>query len=213
MKSRHKVDPLNIRFHPFPLICTMLFVSLVGCGDDKAQNDANNPASKTGYVAPSYEDMPDCGQVSAIMGDLVAGLIPVEGDEYGPYNNGSQYGTSCIWLTQESQSPNPFEAIKVGSFGITIVVEQDPPIEADLRTLGWVYDDPRVEALNGFVVDATKQLDLSAPVAVVGPQVVVGNVSIVFAATGVALQQTEGLRQITNDRAIDAGVRLHKSLR
>lgn len=213
MNSRQRIDPPNVKIRSYVLIgSALLFASLAGCSDDKAP-DTDHPSPNAGYTAPSFEDMPDCAEVSALLGDLVAGLIPAEGDEYGPYNHDTQYGTSCVWLTQESQSSNAFEAIKAGSFGITIVVEQSPPIEADLRSLGWVYDDSRVEAINGFVVDPTKKLDLSAPVAVIGPHVVVGNTSIIFAATGVALQHTDGLQHVTNDRAIDAGVRLQKSFR
>src|SRR5690554_1325194 len=149
MNSRQRIDPPNVKLRSYALIgSAMLFASLAGCGDDNAP-DTNNSAPKTGYETSDFEDMLECAEVSAIVGDLVAGLIPVEEEGYGPYDTGSQYGTSCAWLTPDSQSPDPYEAIKLGSFGITIVVDQDPPIEADLRTLGWIYEDPRVEALNG----------------------------------------------------------------
>ncbi|MCG6541371.1 hypothetical protein MCB86_14930 [Pseudomonas sp. KSR10] len=76
-----------------------------------------------------------------------------------------------------------------------------------------IYDDHRVEDIGGFVVDPSKQLDPDAQLGIVGPQVVVGRVTVTAAAGGIALQKVESMRGITNDQAIEGAVAVHKMLR
>ncbi|CUR44949.1 hypothetical protein SAMN05877962_1044 [Alloalcanivorax xenomutans] len=204
--SRYK-DP---SFHSAFLF---LFAALVlsGCGDDESSGDANTAAA----TLPAYERIPDCDGLAALLGDLVSGLTPADDDgEPGRYQEDGRYGVNCTWLTPRVRNDNAFEMVKGGSLTVGITVDpRDSSDEKTLRDLGMVYDDARVEALGGYVVDMGGKLDPAAQLGMVGPQVVVGHVNISFAAGGLYLQKVEELRNVTNDRVIEAAVTLHRSLR
>lgn len=186
-----------------------LTLATSGCDDDSGPGSG----PQAGYVVPSLEQLPDCGRIATTLGPLIEGLVLVAEEGDGRYDNVTVYGVSCTWLSQELTSGNVFEMVKGGGLSVGISVDEVPSDEEMLRQMGMVYDDPRVKEIGGFIVDVSKKLDPSEQLSIVGPQVVVGRVTIIAAAGGIALQKVESMQGITNDQAIQSAVALHKSLR
>ncbi|MCQ4257900.1 lytic murein transglycosylase [Stutzerimonas stutzeri] len=184
-------------------------LAISGCDGDSSADSG----SSAGYVPPTLEQVPTCNQIAATLGPMVDGLVLVEQEDGGRYDNETVYGISCTWLSQETQSGNVFDTVKGGSLTLGLSVDPEPSDVELLRQMGMVYDDERVEAIGGFVLDISRQLDPAAQLGIVGPQVVVGRVTITTAAGGIALQKVESLRGITNDLAIAGSVAVHKMLR
>lgn len=193
----------------------LLACGLGGCGDEAGSGGQADPDAEAVVWAPSLDALPDCDEMPALLGGLVDGLIPVDDEENGQskYRNGPVHGVSCAWLTPKAKSESPFEAINGGSFAVSITVDERPNDEAVLRQMGLVVDDPRVEAIGGYVVSMDKSFDPSEPLGMVGPQVIVGRTTVVINGGGVYLQRVEELAPITNGRAIGASVDLYKALR
>lgn len=196
---------------PRSALRALLALALVisGCDDDSGPG----AGPQAGYVVPTLEQLPGCDRIAATLGPLVEGLVPAEEEGDGRYDNVSVYGVSCTWLSEEMTSGNAFEIVKGGGLSVGISVDEVPPDEAMLRQMGMVYDDPRAEEIGGFVVDMSKKLVPSEQLGIVGPQVVVGRVTIIAAAGGIALQKVESMQGITNDQAIQSAIALHEALR
>lgn len=121
-------------------------------------------------------------------------------------------GVSCAWVTEEALSGNSFEAIKASGVAVQVIVEEDPLTEADYRQLGMIVEDQRAANIHGLLVVPGGELDLAEPLSIIGPAVVVGRVYIGFAAGGVYLGRSGGVKTLTNDSAVEAAVALHKAL-
>ncbi len=196
---------------PRSALPALLALALVTGGCDDDSEPASDPSA--GYVPPTLEQLPNCNQIAATLGPMVEGLVLVDEEDGGRYNNVSVYGIGCTWLSQETQSGNAFEVVKGGSMAIGITIDQEPQDATLLRQMGMVYDDHRVEEIGGFVVDPSKQMDPAAQLGIIGPQVVVGRVTVTTAAGGIVLQKVESMRGITNDQAIEGAVAVHNMLR
>ncbi len=196
---------------PRSALPALLLLALFTSGCDDESDPGSDPS--TGYVPPSLEQLPDCDTIAATLGPMVEGMKLVEEEGGGRYDNVSVYGIGCTWLSPEMQSGNAFEMVKGGGLTIAISVDQEPSDATLLRQMGMVYDDHRVEDIGGFVIDLSKQLDPAAQLSIIGPQVVVGRVTITVAAGGVALQKVESMQGITNDQAIRGAVAVHNMLR
>lgn len=183
---------------------------IVGCGESRENGGAMKNLSSS---LPEYRDIPDCEGMAKILVGIVSGLTPSDDDELGRYQNDRGYGVSCVWLSPSATDASPFEAVKGGSFGVTLNVDQEENFdENQLRKLGMIYDDPRIQSIGGYIVDLGKGFDPAGQVGSTGPLVVVGHVSISFSATGLYLQNVDEMRAITNDRAITGAVKLHRFL-
>lgn len=196
---------------PRSALPALLALALVTSGCD-GDGDPGADAS-AGYVPPTLEQLPNCNQIGVTLGPMIDGLALVDEEDGGRYDNVSVYGISCTWLSKEMQSGNAFEMVKGGGLSIGISVDPEPSDAKLLRQIGMIYDDHRVEDIGGFVVDPSKQLDPAAQLGIVGPQVVVGKVTVIAAAGGIALQKVESMQGITNDQAIEGAVAVHKMLR
>lgn len=189
----------------------LLALALVTGGCDDDGDPGADPSAD--YVPPTLEQLPNCNQIGATLGPVIDGLVLVDEEDGGRYDNVNVYGINCTWLSKETQSGNAFEMVKGGGLAIAISVDPEPSDAMLLRQMGMIYDDHRVEDIGGFVVDPSKQLDPAAQLGIVGPQVVVGRVTVTAAAGGIALQKVESMRGITNDQAIEGAVAVHKMLR
>ncbi|MBB1061734.1 lytic murein transglycosylase [Marilutibacter spongiae] len=191
--------------------------ALCACGAD-APDAAPTARALSPEEAPSFEALPDCDEMALLLGGLVDGLVPADGAESGQGKHGDSYtyGVSCTWLTPRTRSDNAFEAVKGGSLAVGITVSElprDPDDEAIMRGMGMVFDDPRAEAIGGYVVTMDRSFDPAAPLGIVGPQVVIGPTTIIATAGGLYLGEVEELAPITNDRAIGASVALYEAIR
>ncbi|GAB3345499.1 lytic murein transglycosylase [Marilutibacter aestuarii] len=192
--------------------CTMC-----ACGADSP--GAAPTAGALSPRAPSLEALPDCDEMAALLGGLVDGLVPVDDAEsgQGKHRDGAIYGVGCTWLTPRAKSDSVFEAVKGGSLAVGITVSNLPADPADdeavMREMGMIFDDPRAEAVGGYVVTLDSAFDPAAPLGIMGPQLVIGPTTIIITAGGLYLGEVEELAPITNDRAIDASVALYEAIR
>ncbi|WP_454913987.1 lytic murein transglycosylase [Stutzerimonas chloritidismutans] len=189
----------------------LLSFALAASGCSEEEGTAS--ISKAANAAPTLEQLPKCERIAARLTPLLDGLALVDQDDGGRYDNVTVYGISCSWLSQEMQSGDISQQVKGGGLSIAISVDETPSDEQMLRKLGMVHDDPRVEDIGGFVVDVSKRMDPSAQLGIVGPQVVVGRVTVTATAAGIALQKVESMQHITNDQAIEAAIAIHRMLR
>lgn len=196
---------------PRSTLPTLLVLALATSGCDDEGAPGSDPSA--GYVPPTLEQLPDCNKIAATLGPIVDGLVLVEEEDGGRYDNVSVYGIGCTWLSKEMQTGNAFEMVKGGGLAIGITIDQEPQDATLLRQMGMVYDDHRVEEIGGFVVDLSKQMDPAAQLGIIGPQVVVGRVTVTTAAGGIVLQKVESMQGITNDQAIEGAVAVHNMLR
>jgi hypothetical protein len=196
---------------PRSALPALLALALVTSGCDDEGDPGADPSA--GYVPPTLEQLPNCNQIAATLEPMVDALVLVGEEDGGRYDNVSVYGIGCTWLSQETQSGNVFEVVKGGSLAVGITVDQEPSDDQLLRQMGMVYDDHRVEEIGGFVIDLSKQMDPAAQLSIIGPQVVVGRVTVTAGAGGIALQKVESMQGITNDQAIEGAVAVHKMLR
>lgn len=188
------------------LLAGMLIV--IACGESRETNTEKKVLSSS---PPNYSDIPNCAGMGKILADLVGGLTPSDDDELGRYRNDTGYGVTCVWLSKNATDSSPFKVVKGGSFAVTLNIGQKENFdENELRKLGMIYDDPRIQRIGGYIVDIGKDFDLADQVGSAGPLVVLGTMTISFNATGLYLQKVEEMGPITNERAIAGVVKLHK---
>lgn len=192
----------------------LLACALQACGEGAAPPEgAASEAARAASPPPAFEALPDCNEMSSLLGGLVDGLIPVTDDSgaQGKHRDGALYGVGCNWLTPPMPSERPFEVVRGGTLAVGITVGGTTQDEAALRRMELVYDDPRAAAIGGYVVMG-KPLDLNAPLGVPGPLLIVGETTISVAGSGVYLQPSGELAPITLDRAIAVSVGLYRAL-
>ncbi|KLI99947.1 hypothetical protein [Luteimonas sp. FCS-9] len=173
-----------------PLAAALLV--LAGC------SEAPVPARGPEVVSapPPPEALPGCDAVGAALGDLVAGLEPV--DPAGAREDTPDaYSLSCTWRASDG-----------AAFGAIVIVDHQPLTEADMPRAGLYVDDPRVAALGGFIAYPDGRLDGAEALGPVGPQVIVGPVTVTLASNA-----RGAVAQVTLDRAIDGAVAVHRLMR
>lgn len=187
-----------------------------GCTAEQAAAATASATSAPGWLPA--DQMPTCQQLTATLGPLVSDLVLTPSDGAngvapdGRVDHPDYYGVSCTWFTKKALSSS-VESFKEGGFGLDVRVDlKHPQQEAGLRSIGLVFDDPRAKAIGGFVI-AEHDADPGEQIGVAGPVVVVGNVSVGTTSVGLYLQKVESLKAITNDRAIEAAVAVHRSLK
>lgn len=173
--------------------------TLVACGDN-AEPASTPPAPSGPHIVsapPPPEALPGCTAIATALGDLVTGFEVV--DEAGTRQDGdASYGISCAWRN----------AADGGAFGAIVIVDREPLTAADMQRAGLYAEDARVSALGGFVAIPDGLLDGKAPLGPVGPQVIVGPVTVTIAGNG---RGTAGA--ITLDQALYAAVAVHRLMR
>ncbi|RPD85176.1 hypothetical protein [Luteimonas sp. 100069] len=169
-------------------------LALAGCGGE------DTPAASGPQIIaapPPPEALPDCAAIATALGDLVEGLVVV--DEAGTRQQSPEnYDLSCVWRGSE-------DGAALGTF---IIVDQVPLTATDMQRAGMYVEDPRVSPLGGFVAIPDGLLDGNAPLGPVGPQVIVGPVTVTLASNG-----RGRAAEYTLDQAVDAAVAIHRLMR
>lgn len=177
-----------------PLVPACAVLLLAACGSDTPA-PASGPQRIAAPLPP--EALPDCAAIGEAIGSLVSGLEVV--DPAGTRASAPEsHSMSCAWRSTGDD----------GALGVIIIVDAQPLTEDDMRRAGLYASDPRVAALGGFIAIPDGQLDGSAILGPVGPQVIVGPVTVTLAgnARGAAAA-------VTLDQAIDGAVAVHRRLR
>lgn len=215
-QGRPMMHPSSVtRFLRFPGAAPVLalFVLLTACGDNAKPEATATTAHVSNAIEnglPSPEALPDCGRIGATMGAVVSGWKLI--DQSGPWENPAQsgYGVDCIWWSPLMQSDG-LEALKGASLMVRINVTPQMQSESDVRSIGWVIDDPAVNAIGGYLTIAGGKLEFDAPLGPIPPEVVVGNVSVSVARSGVmVVNSTDEAGSFTHRRAVEAAVALHQ---
>lgn len=192
-----------------PLATLAIALALAGCGESEVPT-----AAKASNTMPPAAALPSCGAIAATTGGFLTGWSL--GEDSGPWGSEADglYGLTCGWLSPRLQSENPFEVIQGASFVIKIDVDRRTQSEADARSIGWVVDDPAVEALGGHLVFPSGRLQFDKTLSPVGPQVIVGKVGIGAAQTGTMLiNRIDEGEPMTNRRAVDALIATHRLIK
>ncbi|VXC19810.1 conserved exported hypothetical protein [Luteimonas sp. 9C] len=173
--------------------------AFAACGKDDAAATPQPTASGPQLVSapPPRDALPDCPRLASALGDLVEGLDVV--DAAGTRQDSPEsYGISCAWRAQEDGA----------AVGAIVIVDTAPLTAAEMQRAGMYVEDPRVAALGGFVAIPDAVLDGNAPLGPVGPQVIVGPVTVTLAGNG-----RGRAAEITLDQAVDGAVSVHRSMR
>lgn len=172
--------------------------ALAACG--QSEEAAQPPATSGPQIVsapPPADALPGCPQIAAAVGDLVAGLEPV--DESGTRQEGPDgHGLSCAWRAADDGA----------ALGVIILVDREPLTAQDMQRAGMYVEDPRVASLGGFIAIPDGLLDGNAPLGPVGPQVIVGPVTVTVAGNGRGRADS-----VTLDQAVDGAVAVHRLMR
>ncbi len=183
---------------------------LASCGDDAGSSAA--ATSRNGM--PPASALPGCDSIAAATNGFVNGWTLTE--DSGPMRSedDDNYGVSCTWLSPRAHSDNPFEVMQSASFGVMISVQSYTQTEAEVRSIGWVVDDPAVEDAGAFLVFPSGRLDFDKQLRAVGPQVVKDKVTVGLGQTGVMLvNEIDEGKPMTNRRAVDTALAVHRLIR
>ncbi|MBJ6980909.1 hypothetical protein [Luteimonas sp. MC1572] len=209
---------LSQRASRLPFLVAPFALALVGCGADSGAIPAASLANVSGpapeRALPAPADLPDCSRIAAAAGAFLEGWT-LDG-ESGPWGSTAErkHGVSCTWLSPRAQSKNPFEAIQAASFGVMVTADLDTQSESEVRSIGWAVDDPAVQALGGHLVFPSGRINFSGQLSAVGPQVVIGNVSVGLAQMGAMLvNEIEEGQPMTNRRAVDVALAVQELVR
>lgn len=167
---------------------------LAACGGADDETAPRGPQIVSAPLPP--EALPGCGAIAEALGDLVAGLAPV--DAAGTRQTSPEsHGLSCAWRTAGE-----------GALGAIVIVDTQPLTEADMRRANLYVADPRAAAFGGFIAMPEGRFDGAAPLGPVGPQVIIGSVTVTLAsnARGAAAD-------VTLDQAVDGALAVHRLLR
>lgn len=173
--------------------------AFAACGKEDA--DATPPATASGpqlvSAPPPRDALPDCPRLASALGGMVEGLDVVDGAGTRQ-DSPESYGISCAWRSQEDGA----------AVGAIVIVDHAPLTAHDMQRAGMYVEDPRVSALGGFIAIPDALLDGNAPLGPVGPQVIVGPVTVTLASNG-----RGRAAELTLDQAVDGAVAVHRSMR
>ncbi|MDR6990347.1 hypothetical protein [Luteimonas sp. 3794] len=173
--------------------------AFAACGKDDSDASQQPTASGPQLVSapPPREALPDCSRLASALGDMVAGLDAVD-DAGTRQDTPESYGLSCAWRSQADGA----------AVGAIVIVDNEPLTANDMQRAAMYVEDPRVTALGGFVAIPDALLDGNAPLGPVGPQVIVGPVTVTLASNG-----RGRAAELTLDQAVDGAVAVHRSMR
>ncbi|MDR7191954.1 hypothetical protein [Luteimonas terrae] len=173
--------------------------ALAACGQEDAEVPQPSTTSGPQLVSapPPRDALPDCPRLASALGDMVAGLDAVD-DAGTRQDTPESYGISCAWRSQADGA----------AVGAIVIVDNEPLTANDMQRAGMYVEDPRVSALSGFVAIPDALLDGNAPLGPVGPQVIVGPLTVTLAGNG-----RGRAAELTLDQAVDGAVAVHRSMR
>lgn len=186
---------MSIRIPARVGLLVLAMAALVGCSGEDRPAAASGPQL---IAAPPPPDaLPDCAGIASALDGLVDGLAMV--DAAGtPQETPDSYGISCAWRAAD-------DGAALGAF---VIVDRVPLTASDMQRAGLYAEDPRVSALGGFVAIPDGLLDGNAPLGPVGPQVIVGPVTVTLASNG-----RGHAADFTLDQAIDGAMAIHRLMR
>lgn len=176
------------------LAALCLGLLLAACSPAEDAATARGPQLVVAPLPP--EALPDCLAIGEALGDLVAGLAPVEASGTRQSSPGS-HGLSCAWRTAGE-----------GALGAIVIVDTQPLTEAEMRRAGLYVADERVAAFGGFIAMPGGQFDGSAALGPVGPQVIIGAVTVTLASNA-----RGAVAGVSLDQAVDGALAVHRLLR
>ncbi|MET0327215.1 MAG: hypothetical protein ABW163_00440 [Luteimonas sp.] len=178
------------------LLAAAMF-ALAACGNDDAAQPVRTPGPQLVSAPPPPEALPDCARIAPALGALVEGLVPV--DDAGTRQDGpDSYGISCAWRAVDDGA----------AVGAIVIVDQEPLTAEDMQRAGMYVDDPRVAAIGGFIAIPDGLLDGNASLGPVGPQVIVGPVTVTVAGNARGRAET-----LTLDQAVEGAIAVHRLMR
>ncbi|WP_143703889.1 MULTISPECIES: hypothetical protein [Luteimonas] len=176
------------------LLAAALF-ALVACDAPAPEATARGPQRVS--APPPPEALPNCQAIATVLGDLVTGLDVVDADG-SRQNTPESYGLSCAWRASADG----------GALGVIVIVDREPLTATDMQRAGMYVADPRLAALDGFIAVPDARFEGSEALGPVGPQVIVGAVTVTLATNGQG-----AIASTTLDRAVDGAVAVHRLLR
>lgn len=153
--------------------------------------------------------LPSCADVGSAgtMAALTAGLVFYD-DNDGWSGDDAKKGLTCNWVT-EAAAELSTDLSEHGSLAVVIDIDTMYQLTKETAEVANMhYEDPRAEKLGGWVL-ARPDLDLADQLGVLSPMVIVGDISVGLAASGVLLTDAAPLADITNDSAIQAAIDIH----
>ena len=176
-------------------LLAIALAAMAGCGGEDRPAAASGP--QVIAAPPPPDALPDCARIASALGVLVDGLAVV--DAAGtPQDTPDSYGISCAWRASD-------DGAALGAF---VIVDRVPLTASDMQRAGLYTEDPRVAALGGFVAIPDGLLDGNAPLGPVGPQVIVGPVTVTLASNG-----RGRAADFTLDQAVDGALAVHRLMR
>jgi len=173
--------------------------AFAACGQEDTDAPPQPAASGPQLISapPPRDALPDCPRLASVLGGMVDGLDAVD-DAGTRQDSPESYGISCAWRSQGDGA----------ALGAIVIVDNEPLTAHDMQRAGMYVEDPRVAALGGFIAIPDALLDGNAPLGPVGPQVIVGPVTVTLAGNG-----RGRAAEITLDQAVDGAVAVHRSMR
>ena len=201
--------------------CVLIALTLTGVllsGCTSAPTDSSNdtasgaeapiePAPDTSATPGDGTDgFPTCGEVKAVLGPVVGGLIEIEESDNGVSTGSDGPSLGCAWFTPETTG----QRYDLGEYGgISIGVFRDPEFtEESTEPLGWNVDDPRVSAADAWALKVGGNYNAADQLDATGVQVVRDGIVVVLTSGGVVLQDVPQLASLTNEWALGAGVKI-----
>lgn len=179
--------------HTLGVACAAFLLAACGAADEPVEVAGPQVIA----APPPPEALPGCDVIAGVLGDLIAGLDPV--DPAGSRQTApDSHGLSCAWRAADGGA----------ALGAIVIVDAQPLTEAEMRRAGLHVADPRVTALGGFIAIPDGDFDGDAILGPVGPQVIVGPVTVTLAGNA-----TGKVADVTLDQAVDGAVAIHRLMR
>lgn len=205
---------------PMTLAAGTALLLLAACGEAKDDQGAagNGGALASAGQALTFKDLPTCAAVAAAVGAPLAEMALLPEEKPAAWQDEDQFGLTCSWGNQQinraasGEALGPAEIAQMGTINLQIMVSDNALTRESAKAAGMLFADPQADAVGAWVL-AKPDLDRSAPLKIVAPNVMAGNVSVAFASSGAWLNTPDNLANITQGWAIDSALTVHQMLR
>src|SRR5690606_5874443 len=183
-------------------------IALTGCA--AASSAKSEPDTASSHL--SFDELPDCGLVSAQAKELVGDFVPSPDGLEDAFVNDESASLSCTWVTPQTVSGDATELAKFGGLAIGVDIEKVPSTRADLKLAGLLQEYGPADEVGASVSSLNKDFDPAAGLEGLGITVHRANVSIVVTAIGLYLDSSNIVGHRTNAAAIEAALRIHEAM-